>query len=378
MKSNLLLNKIHLIQIEYKELLAALVPKLKSSHAPEALDEINLFWLRHIEEIQLYLRAWFPGENSYVFTAATYMDYDDKEHLPFLLMGDKHVLDDPLSKYAEIRSKMPEGKDAEFLYEQIGVTAEDNLKLLENVHEEILILPLRLLNQSNAHNSLYKVGEQAFVSLFNGINSLSDYFSKCDSIDDIIQYARGDIGRLVMFSEDDDASLPFKERFKAALVETQYMVDVNKPDSDNFFMLVFGCIQQAIDVIVSCVEYGCIPYIRYPVSLHYISLLSESMLDIEHVITLRFKMSVAFVVYQLCDKNRLATVCFEEFLKKKQEYDFNAKLFRVLAEHGVNEKSFLGNTITKFVIDELEAFYSILSGAEDKDLRLNLGPITNL
>lgn len=378
MKSNLLLNKIHLIQIEYKELLAALVPKLKSSHAPEALDEINLFWLRHIEEIQLYLRAWFPGENSYVFTAATYMDYDDKEHLPFLLMGDKHVLDDPLSKYAELRSKMSEGKDAEFLYKQIGVTAEGNLKLLENVHEEILILPLRLLNQSNAHNSLYKVGEQAFVSLFNGINSLSDYFSKCDSIDDIIQYARGDIGRLVMFSEDDDASLPFKERFKAALAETQYMVDVNKPDSDNFFMLVFGCIQQAIDVIVSCVEYGCIPYIRYPVSLHYISLLSESMLNIEHVITLRFKMSVAFVVYQLCDKNRLATVCFEEFLKKKQEYDFNAKLFRVLAEHGVNKKSFLGNTITKFVIDELEAFYSILSGAEDKDLRLNFGPITNL
>lgn len=367
MKSNLLLNKIHLIQTEYKELLTVLLPKLKNSHAPEALDEINLFWLRHIEEVQLYLEAWFSGENSYVFTAVTYMDYDDKEHLPFLLVGDKHILDDPLSKYAEMRSKMPEGKYVEFVYKQIGVTAEDNLKLLENVHEEILILPLRLLNQSNSHNSLYKVGEQAFVSLFNGINSLNDYFSKCDSIDDIIQYAREDIGKLVMFSENDDASMPFKERFRDTLVGAQHKVDVNKPDSVNFFMLVFGCIQQAIDVIVSCVEYGCIPYIRYPVSLHYISLLSESMLDIEHIITLRFKMSVAFVVYQLCDKNRLATVCFEEFLRKKQEYDFNAKLFRILAEHGVNEKNFLGHTITKLVIDELEEFYSILSGAEDKD-----------
>lgn len=54
MKSNLLLDKIHLIQTEYKELLATLLPKLKSRHSPEALDEINLFWLRHIEEIQLY------------------------------------------------------------------------------------------------------------------------------------------------------------------------------------------------------------------------------------------------------------------------------------------------------------------------------------
>ena len=66
---------------------------------------------------------------------------------------------------------MLKGKDAEFLYKQIGVTAEDNLKLLENVGEKILILPLRILNQSNDYNSFYKVGEQAFVSLFNGINS---------------------------------------------------------------------------------------------------------------------------------------------------------------------------------------------------------------
>ena len=145
------------------------------------------------------------------------MDYDDKEYLPFLLMGDKHILDDPLSRYAEIQSKMLKGKDAEFLYKQIGVTAEDNLKLLENVGEKILILPLRILNQSNDYNSFYKVGEQAFVSLFNGINSVSDYFSKCESIDDIMQYARGDIGRLVMFSEDDDISLTFKERFQSAI-----------------------------------------------------------------------------------------------------------------------------------------------------------------
>lgn len=40
------------------------------------------------------------------------------------------------------------------------------------------------------------------------------------------------------------------------------------------------------DVIVSCVEYGCIPYIRYPVAFHYISLLSENMLNIKHIATL--------------------------------------------------------------------------------------------
>ena len=52
---------------------------------------------------------------------------------------------------------MLKGKDAEFLYKQIGVTAEDNLKLLENVGEKILILPLRILNQSNDYNSFIKL-----------------------------------------------------------------------------------------------------------------------------------------------------------------------------------------------------------------------------
>ena len=365
MKSNLLLNKIHLIQTEYKELLSALLPKLKTNHAPEALDEINLFWIRHIEEVQLYLKSWFPGKDSYVFTAATFMDFEDNEHLPFLLIGNKHILDDPLSKYSEIQSKMPAGKDAEFLYKQISVTAEDNLKLLDNLHDEILILPMRFLNQSNNHNSLYEIGEQVFISLFNGINSLSDYFFKCDSIDDIMHFAREDIGRLVMFSEDDDATLPFEGRFKIALSGTQYMVDTNKPDAYNFFMFVFGCIQEAIDVIVSCVEYGCIPYIRYPVALHYISLLSESMSKIEHIATLRFKMNIAFVVYQLCDKHRLSEVSLKEFLRKNHIYGFNDKLFCKLAEHGINEKNFLGYTITQLVHDELGKFYNKLSGKVD-------------
>lgn len=142
MKSNLLLNKICLIQNEYKSLLALLLPKLKNSYAPEVLDEINLFWFRHMGEIQLYLKNWFSGENSYVFTADTHMGYDDNEHLPFLLMGDKLVFDDPLSKYSEIQREMPKGK-ASLLYRYIlkndsvsinintySITMEDKLHIL--------------------------------------------------------------------------------------------------------------------------------------------------------------------------------------------------------------------------------------------------------
>lgn len=94
------------------------------------------------------------------------------------------------------------------------------------------------------------------------------------------------------------------------------------------------------DVIVSCVEYGCIPYIRYPVAFHYISLLSENMLNIKHIATLRFKMSVAFVVYKLCDKNRLSTVYIEDVLNKYRSMISIQSCSAVLNEHGINEKNF--------------------------------------
>ena len=201
MKSNLLLNEIIKIQSEYLALLSSLLPQLKCGQSPEALDEVNLFWVRHMSAVQLYLKSTFGGENSYVFTASTFLDYEDSEHFPFLLLGEKHVLDDPLGKYSEMCNKMPAGQDAELLYRQTIQTAENNIKIISNCRNHIFILPLRLLSQSKEYNSLFKIGEQVFLNLFVDIEDLNDYFRKCTSFDDILHYARKDIDELVLFTD---------------------------------------------------------------------------------------------------------------------------------------------------------------------------------
>lgn len=358
MKSNLLLNKIVFIQNEYHQLLVKLLPKLQSSHFTAALDELNLFWLRYIDVVQLYLKYMFSGKESYVFTASTYMDFEDNEHLPFLLVGKKHLLDDPLSSYAELCQKMPEGRDSELLYEQIKITAEDNLKILENTKNGIFILPLRILNQSKADKSFFQLGEQIFTSLFNEIESLDDYFKKCNSIEDVINFACKNIGNLILFSEYDNPSLPFEKRFEIFLSESEYMIDKSQTDSYNFFIQVFGCIQQAIDIIISCWNYDCIPYIRYPVSLHYIILILENMTDNKYVKMLQYKMIIAFIVHQSFDKERFVNVSTDVFLKKNQEYDFNEKLFCTLEHCNLNDDNYSMEEIKKLVLNELDKFYA--------------------
>lgn len=347
------------IQLEYSELLEKLLPKLKAGCAVEALDEINIFWYRYIDVVQLYLKMIHDNDECYVFTAATYLDYEDSEHLPFLLLGEKHILDDPLSKYSEIC------KDARrlnsILYEQICKTAEDNVKIIKNCGKEIIVLPLRIFNQYTESKDFFNIGERAFASLFNGIDSIKDFFSKCRSIEDIIKYAREDIASLVLFSEEDDLSKDFKERFKIAVKTSKEYLAETKTDAYNFFMLIYGYIQQAVDVICSCVEYKCFPFIRFSVAFYYVALLSQQVKDEEFVGRLRYKMSVAHAVYMLFDKEKVVGVETKDFICRAKKINFSKNLFKILKESGFVGNDLLPNTAKKLLLNKLDEFYGNLA-----------------
>ena len=139
------MDKIVLIQKEYKELLISLLPKLKSGFAAEALDEINIFWLKNINIVRLYLEAVVPYNDSYVFTASTFLDYEDNEHLPFLLLGENHILDDPLSRYSELCGKLPEGRDSDYLYNQVNNLNLVDVQIKIDYHQLMYLLQYHYL-----------------------------------------------------------------------------------------------------------------------------------------------------------------------------------------------------------------------------------------
>ncbi|MBD5080660.1 MAG: hypothetical protein HDT44_02725 [Ruminococcaceae bacterium] len=363
MNSTLLVNKIYSIQNQYKNLLSSLLPKIKSSTLLQALDEINLFWLRNIHSIQLYLKNVFSSQDSYVFTASTFIDFDDSEHIPFLLIGKQHILDDPLSKFAELYSTMPDGKDKECLYEQIKLTAEDNIKILDNLNLRILILPLDLLSQSDIHDTSIKSSENFFISLFDGIETLDDYFTKCNSIDDIEKYSSENILNKIMLTDEDNMSLPFKQRFKLAVSNSKFVINSEQSDAYNFFINVFSYLQQAIHIVVLCIEYGCVPYIRSLVSVNYILIVANHLTnDYDHVKNFMYRMCVGFAVHKSCDKEQFDKIGIDEFLKEMQTYDFNRKLFDKLESQGITQDTFLQHSIGQIVNNQLQELYNYITG----------------
>lgn len=349
------------IQLEYKELLCALLPILKSGYSHHALDEINIFWHRRVDTVRLYLNYYFSGNDSYAFTASTFMNYDDSEHLPFLLIGDLHILDDPLCAYSRICVEMLEEKITKPLYEQIIKTAEDNVKIIENCDNCITILPLRILSQTESHKEILELGEKIFFGLFSGIKNFDEYYHKCNSIDDIMKYARKDIQKIIAFSETDTESEDFKERFQKAVLANEKLIDSSSSDANKFLMLVYGYIQQAVDIIVTCMAYKCYPYIRYPLALRYVTLIAQNLSENEFIETMLYKMSIAFVLYNLSDKDRLNVLDTKEYVDRIKEYDFNSKLLGAFEAQGINYTNFTKFSVTPLVTEELEKFYNFLN-----------------
>ena len=237
---SLLENRILEIQSEYANLLKSIIPTIKSKHNVEAIDEIILFWYKNMDSVRLYLKYVFSQKDSYVFTAATFLDYDDKEHYPFLLLGEKHILDDPLCKYAELSNTFPQDSKSslfKILNEQIVLTAEDNIKIIDNCQNQIIVLPLRILSQLDSKNksAIIDIGEKTFLSLFNDIDSIDEYFEKLNTISSIKKQFIDGIEETLLLSETDDNTKPFETRFAEAKNNSPICFDKEKSDAYCFF-----------------------------------------------------------------------------------------------------------------------------------------------
>ena len=324
---------MEILQNEYRELLAKLIPYLKEESYPVALDEIIVFWMRHMDLIQIFLKTYVVHKECYIFTAATYMDIAEKENYPFMLLGDLHIMDDPLGKYCEMCSKLQKDEEVsnEF-WQQIILTVNDNIKIIEECLGDIYVIPIRLLNQLSDNKEIIRIGEQVFVNLFKDISSMKEYFTVCKTFDDIIEHLGDGAENIILFNNNDNRELPIRDRLSNIVPNVPHLIKGNYPENIIFFQMVFGSIQQAVDVLLTCIEYKTVPLIRYKAALNYFLFLVDSLRDTEKMDELKYKTCITNLIYQICDKERLSRKGFKHFISTIKEIDFGKKIFMELEE----------------------------------------------
>lgn len=355
MNYNLLLNKIYLIQDEYKNLLLNLLPKIEKNLNSVLLYEIKLFWFKYIKEIDLYLRNHCT--DGYLFTASSAMNLSDNEHLPFLLINGNHIYNDPLTQCQNIPHNID---SSSFFYKKIILTIKDNINIIKNTDKRIIILPLSMINNLD-YSEINKIRENLFINFFNGISSINDFFIKCKSINDIIKHGKNDISDLILFTENDNPNIPFIKRFEMAFNTSKNIIGKNISEPHFFFASIYGMISQSLDAILSCRIYNCYPYIRSKLIIYYILLFSENF-DFNNLDKFKFITFISYLIHALCNKNKIKHITWNNFLNLTEKNDLMGNILTSLNTIEITNDNFMSHKsdIARIISEELDKLFEAM------------------
>ena len=290
------------IQNEYLQILKDSL-RLIDSDWMSVVDDINKFWYKNRKIIKTALFKWFLPNETYIFTAACVLDYNDKEHLPFLLYGKQHIFDDPICSYAQSVINTQGTTFAQQLNDKIKDLIEDNILILENLNSIIYILPVSFLFNNENPDAL-KNCDTIFLNLFNTKLTMKEYFENIKTCEDLEEILEADIIHEIPFDTDDDLDLPLSERIKSYREQNDF-IPIEANNARVFFMIVFGLISQAMNTIAICITYNFIPYLRYDVAFKYFTLLIGNFLKVKNVELMLNKATLSYFTKQIFDKDNV-------------------------------------------------------------------------
>lgn len=348
--NDLLLYEISEVQKEYKDLLVNLRDKLTQNNSAPILDEIEVFWHKHRRLVRNAIRYLSKPYQTFVFTAAVILDIDDYEHYPFLCLGNCHIWDDPIYAYICMKEKSPNEAFNKAFEEQILKTIEDNIRIISELNNYILILPIRMISEIDTYERI-RISEKLFFSLFKKPpTSIDEYRKSYSTIDDLDKGLADEVKDRIILSEDDIESNTFIERFNECKSVSQLPIKDNSTDAEVFWMHVFGYISQAVDIISNAVTYKFVPYIRYNVAFKYILILYNSFEKIPENQYWLNRVIVAHILHEVFDKEKCVNYNIKDYVKKINESNFETQLFQAIEDN----KVFTENQHPQLLVDVIK------------------------
>ena len=81
----------------------------------------------------------------------------------------------------------------------------------------------------------------------------------------------------------------------------------------------------------------------------------------EYIKEMCFKMSIAFIVYNLCDKEKLSQEGFITFLSCRDKMRFGDRLFALFEEKGITHETYLKYPVREYIGNALSELYEFIA-----------------
>lgn len=333
--NDLLLEEIKKLQEEYKVILNRAVENIFVKETHVILDEINVFWHRNKKIVHCALEYLSKPYETYMFTAATVLDIGDNEHYPFLCIGKYHIWDDPIYGYI---NTVNDNFDDAFILKMKGIvldTIKDNIKILDALSDKIFILPVRMLSEVEAE-TIHESAQKMFFSMFKSPpRSMKEYQEKYVTIEDICTGLRDDVKPNITFN-GESCSEELTTRFTEYKESAVLPVPLDKTDAMVFWFTLYGYLSQAIDVMLVCLAYRLVPYLRFNETFKYLNVLHSTLSENSEFDILLFKCTVSYILRKSFDYEKYSGYEIGEFIKSLRDNNFEQNVFCQLGEKGIN------------------------------------------
>lgn len=265
--TNQLIRELDRIQQDYLKILKRIVLKPDNMLLKETIDEINIFWFKNRNIINLAGKYLFVEKDTYCFTGVSIYGVEDQSQNSFFLLGEYHVFDDPIPWYANTINDIEKISDSlyyEGLRSIVTKTISDNIKLMENYNGFIWVMPLKFISEINDqfNKNLEDIAERLFCQLFNGVSNLREYHSIIKTASDIEQYIdQAKVSSIILY-DDDIFSKSWDERLTKYKSENVGNMPSDCDDGTAFFYSVYGHLRQALGIVDVASRFEVIPVLR--------------------------------------------------------------------------------------------------------------------
>lgn len=350
--NDMLLNELELLQVEYRRLLSYAIEQLREENTSVILDEINVFWQKNSRLVECALKYIAEPFRSYMCTGASVFGVAENEHYPFLCIGDFHIWDDPICSYIKTMQMSPNKEYNAQMKEQIEETIEDNIRLIDTLKGIVFILPIRLLYSSST-GFVQEQALRAFLALFEDVESIKDYKNRFTTIEEIIPALKENVEHLIVFESGYDSNADIMDRFLHYKYNNSLPLSKDAPDADVFFLAVFGQFSQVIDILVLCMQYQLVPYIRSPVGFQYMLLYAGNFRDHPVITNMLFQCVIAHGLYCSFDTEMYAQIPIEDMCAALRSGKFEESIFRLLEESNIALESPNPGKVSEIINQEL-------------------------
>ncbi len=308
------------------------------------VEKCEAFWLSKNQQLSLILDDLTKENKCFFLSGAIYLNVAENEHYTFAALGDIHILNDPFVRMHGFFANGLDGINIHTISYFRDVYA-DTQNILDNYYDQFIFLSVDIMFDSVEKDKL-KVISKGYWNVISSlldtdINSVKEMKQQYSSIDDIEKHLSVKALNSLIFNDTDDAKLSLKARINKYFNDSQLPMNIKIDDDfQRFHFATFAQISQAMEIILKCLQFNIIPYVRFDVTFRYLLLIGgafNSDAKLKYILDYTI---IGYLLSENINSHEIAKMGFESFYGKCNKNHYIDIVYSKLNENG-NDMHFL-------------------------------------